>query len=75
METAKNAGAAQIFVFDKTERELEKQLLDTLQDGDAVLFLGSREDLLCVTVRRLFGITDGYIPNAEYWTGDEAIVL
>ena len=75
METAQNAGAAQIFVFDQTERELEKQLLDTLQDGDAVLFLGSREDLLCVTVRRLFSITNGYIPNAEYWTGDEAIVL
>lgn len=69
------AKADKVFVFDSTERELEKQLLATLQAGDSVLFLGSRDDLLCVTVRRLFGITNGFIPNAEYWTDDEAIVL
>ena len=67
--------ADRVFLLDKTERELETELLATLQEGDSVLFLGSREDLLCVTVRRLFGLTNGFIPNAEYWTGDEAIVL
>ena len=70
----KMAKADKVFVFDKTERELEKELLTTLQEGDAVLFLGSRDDLLCVTVRRLFGLTNGYIPNSEYWS-DEPIVL
>jgi len=74
-DLAKKAGAERVFVLDKTERELERELLDALQDGDAVLFLGTRKDLLCVTVRRLFGITDGYIPNSEYWTGDEALII
>jgi hypothetical protein len=72
---AKKAGVETIFIFDKTERELEKELLAILQPGDAGLFLGKREDNLCTTVRRLFGITDGYIPNSEYWTGDEMLML
>lgn len=71
----KNAGVDTIFLLDKTERELEKEILAVLQPGDTILFLGKREDNLCTTVRRLFGITDGYMPNCEYWTGDEMLIL
>lgn len=72
---AEKAGVDTLFLLDRTERELEKEILSQLRPGDAILFLGRREDNLCTTVRRLFGITDGYMPNCEYWTGDEMLIL
>lgn len=72
---AENAGADAIFLPDKTERELEKEILDVLQPGDSILFLGSRDNNLYTTVRRLFGLTDGFMPNCEYWTGDEMLII
>ena len=74
-EIVENPEIHKIFVANKTERELEKEILDLLQPGDAILFLGSRENNLCITVRRLFGLTDRHIPNSEFWTGEEMLVL
>ena len=55
------------------ERELELAVLEVLAEGDSLLVCGSRESGLCTFVRRLFGISDGYIPNSEYWTSAEKL--
>jgi len=47
------------------ERELEKAVLDILKPGDVILFSGCRKMNFNLTVRRLFGITDGVI--ADVW--------
>lgn len=44
-------------------------------DGDVLLFNGAKETNLCVTVRRLFGISDGYLPNSEFYTGTTPLPL
>ncbi len=77
--SAKKVGAEHIFymgehgVFmgtDETvqvaadEKELEKCVLSCLQEGDALLICGGRKMYLGITLRRLFGLTDGFIPEA-----------
>ncbi len=46
---------------------LERALADRLSEGDALLFCGGRKMQFCTAVRRLFGLTEGYIPNCEHW--------
>jgi len=55
------------------ERALELAMLDVLADGDVVLMCGSREAGLCTAVRRLFGLTDGFMINCEYWIGPSVV--
>jgi len=55
------------------ERALELAMLDVLADGDVVLMCGSREAGLCTAVRRLFGLTDGFMINCEYWTSPSVV--
>jgi hypothetical protein len=55
------------------ERELELAVLEVLAEGDSLLICGSRRSNLSITARRLFGISDGYIPNSEYWTSAEKL--
>jgi hypothetical protein len=45
--------------------DAEKALIATLKDGDVVFVCGGREHGLCDLVRRVFGITDGFIPGAS----------
>lgn len=45
--------------------DAETALLTTLQDGDTLFICGGREHGLCDLVRRVFGITDGFIPGAS----------
>lgn len=54
---------------------LEQAILEQLQDGDVLLFNGARETNLCITVRRLFGISDGYLPNSEFYTATTPLPL
>lgn len=64
-EQAKNVCAAYENVFATAdERELEKAILPCLQEGDTVLFNGGRNSNINITLRRLFGLTDGFIPDA-----------
>ena len=64
-EQAKNACAAYKNVFvTADERELEKLILPYLQEGDTVLFDGGRNSNINITLRRIFGLTDGFIPDA-----------
>jgi len=44
-----------------TEWEREQVILETLQEGDVLILCGGRELDLDVTLRRLFGLSDGYI--------------
>lgn len=46
------------------ERDLELKLMDTLQDGDVLLMCGGRKMNFNITLRRLFGLTDGFIPDS-----------
>ena len=46
------------------ENQLEKAILSCLQDGDAILICGGRKMQFSITARRIFGITDGFIPDA-----------
>lgn len=46
------------------ERDLELKLMDTLVDGDVLLICGGRKMDFNITLRRLFGLTDGFIPDA-----------
>ena len=48
-----------------TLTDAENTLLTTLRDGDVLFLCGGREHALCELVRRLFGITDGFIPDAS----------
>lgn len=50
---------------ENTLADVEKQLLSVLRDGDTVFICGGREHGLCDLVRRVFGITDGFIPGAS----------
>ena len=45
--------------------EAEQALLEYLQDGAAVFICGEREACLCDLTRRVFGVTDGFIPGAS----------
>ena len=40
-------------------------LLNELKDGDTLLLCGEREALLCQVLRRMFGITDGFLPGCS----------
>ena len=55
------------------ERELEISVLNVLREGDNVLICGSRSSGISIIARRLFGVTDGYISNSEYWTTDSKL--
>ena len=46
------------------ERDLELKLMDTLKDGDTLLICGGRKMDFNITLRRLFGLTDGFIPDS-----------
>lgn len=46
------------------EHDLEQKLMDTLQDGDILLINGGRKMNFNITLRRLFGLTDGFIPDS-----------
>jgi hypothetical protein len=38
--------------------------MDTLQDGDVLLMCAGRKMNFNITLRRLFGLTDGFIPDS-----------
>lgn len=40
-------------------------LLEELKEGDTLLLCGEREALLCQVIRRMFGITDGFLPGCS----------
>lgn len=42
-----------------------KILLKELKDGDTLLLCGERKAMLCQLLRRMFGITDGILPNCS----------
>lgn len=44
---------------------LETALVETVRGGDTVCIIGGRAARLCETVRRVFGLTDGFIPDAS----------
>lgn len=46
------------------ERELEKAILAQLQEGDSILLNAGRSMNFNITLRRIFGLTDGFIPDA-----------
>lgn len=79
VKTALDNGAAKIFcmgenanaewnddriVIAADERDLERKLMDTLQDGDVLLICGGRKMNFNITLRRMFGLTDGFIPDS-----------
>lgn len=39
----------------------EKELLETLEEGASLIFCGDRDDDMAFLLRRVFGITDGYL--------------
>ena len=48
-----------------TERQLEIAVLEQLQEGDVLVLCCDRSGKLDLTLRRLFGISDGYIKGAR----------
>ncbi len=84
IQMAKGAGAKQIFFLGEgdadgarflNERDLERALLEELKDGDRILFLADRTANLNLTVRRLFGLCDGFMPNCEHYMLSEKLVF
>lgn len=63
-EAACAASGAEKAVAAANENELEKAVLAELKDGDVVLFNGGREMWFNLTLRRLFGLTDGFSPDS-----------
>ncbi len=45
--------------------EAIQTLITTLQDGDTLVLCGEREAQLCQVLRRMFGITDGFLPHCS----------
>ena len=43
----------------------ESALLSLLREGDTLLLCGDRSAHLCTLLRRLFGLTDGFLPDAS----------
>jgi len=48
------------------EMALEAEILPILKDGDALLLNGGRKMDFHLTLRRLFGLTDGYLNNSFF---------
>ena len=46
------------------EIQLEKAILSSLQEGDAMLLNSGRKMMFHLTLRRIFGLTDGFIANS-----------
>ncbi len=42
-------------------------LVKRLAEGDVLFFCGGREMQYCTPIRRVFGLTDGFLPNCEHW--------
>ncbi len=76
VETARKMGAQRVFAMGRLAKEpgleaitpgdedaLEKAVLQELKEGDVVLLCGGRQMGFPLTLRRLFGLTDGFIPN------------
>lgn len=63
-EAACAASGAKKAVAAADEHALEMAVLESLQPGDVLLVNGGRVMQFCVTLRRLFGLTDGYISGA-----------
>ncbi len=65
-EAAASWATTQIVINDTTDlAAAEQELLTLLQDGATVFICGEREACLCDLVRRVFGLTDGFIPGAS----------
>jgi hypothetical protein len=46
---------------------LADSLAQRLAEGDVLFFCGGRNREFCTPIRRLFGLTDGFLPNCEHW--------
>ena len=60
------AGNAEIVPFTEGY-SLAASLAKRITEGDAILFCGGRQMQFCTPIRRVFGLTDGYLPNCEHW--------
>jgi len=63
-QAAESCAKCEKAILVSNEKELETAVLAKLQDGDSVLFNAGRCMEFNLTLRRLFGLTDGFIPDA-----------